>query len=92
MVTEEGGDTYDICNVSRGIDSIELDIVEDSNGVHISRTEDVDTLMLDSAKSFSPVKSPKKRKSKHSLENSDRFPEESFPSNAFFSYLLVKLT
>jgi hypothetical protein len=48
--------------------------------------------MLDSHEtSFSPVKSPKKKKSKKSLENTSN-SKETFPANATLSYLIFKIT
>ncbi len=47
--------------------------------------------MLEPDTSFSPVKSPKKKKSKHSSETSNFHAKASFPSNAIYSYLLIKI-
>ncbi len=91
MAIEETDDIDDICNVSRGINNIKLDILEDSNGVQSDYVEVSDKVMLDHDSSFSPVKSPRKKKSKRSSENMNDQFEGNFPSTAISSFLLVKI-
>jgi hypothetical protein len=87
--TESMENDEDICNVSKGIDSLDLDIIENvQKPPSIDKANDPTVDFPNS--SFSPVKSPKKKKSKKSTKYSSQDGNQ-FPSNATSLFLVFKI-
>jgi hypothetical protein len=82
----------DVCDVSRGLDSLDLANPTASEGLRIDDTViDNDHTPVTFEPAFSPVKSPKKKMSRKSMEKTFRLEEETLPTTTT-SYLIFKIT